>query len=714
MQSYLSLRKIIILFIFSGILLTSCRNNLQEGGWPVNLLVPVAHSSLSIRDLVPDSLSGMQNDSLLTLVFQQELFEIEPVELLNMPDTHYQFKAYLDSIRLGNIELEEKVTMGDILIETGYAIFIPNGSVIALPPLSGISSNNIQINASQYFTTMTLSQGFLDIRIINQLPIDITNLVFEVLNADDLSMISRDTFDIIPSDSESLKTLDMQGKTIRGQMIANILNMDSPGSGGVPVQITYADAIISRLKVYDLKPYEATAIFPAQDLVNKGDKVYFNIGEIALNYIEAVEGFLSIQSYNTIEDPVHFEYKIPGLQLNGAAFQVSGTIPAAQNGVATFLNQVHDVSGYSLDLRGAGPYEQMAGTDLNGNGMIDNDTINTVFVLARASIDSTGNLIHLSLQDSFIFRSALSNLIPLYAQGYLGRDTLSVTGVAEFELPEILRESEFQLSDAKLGIGVSNQFGFSSEVEVNEVSVVNTNNSQALALDISQLNSLSISAPPDPHNAEIPVSPTFANYQLTNLNSNIADLISLIPNQMNYDFDVFVNAQNPPPPIGAGTDFMYNSSRLKGSLDVEIPLSFLSASLNLKDTFSYNLGNASFSEISEAKLFFIFTNSIPFNADLSIELWNSVTGNNYELVLNSAKIEAGVLIDGSSSVLPHKTVIEIQLNQSAIEFLQEADAMIVEAVFYTSESGTSARIYENQKLDVAVSADLRYTSNPNQ
>lgn len=687
-------------------LMFSCKQQTDELDWEIEALVPLGKTSLNLDDIIPDSLLGESNDGIITLVFDQALYEVEPIELLNMPDTHYQFRAYLDSIKLSAIELEEQVTLGDILTESGFAAFIPNGSTMALPAINGISSSDIQINASQYFTTMTLSEGFLDLTIINHLPINITNLIFEVMNASDQTIISRDTFALILSNSQEVKTISLAGKTVEGQLVANIINMDSPGTGGTPVTINYSNAIISRLKVYNLRPYEATAVFPAQDLVNKGDKVYFNIGEIELDYIEAITGFLSIQSYNTIEDPVHFMYKLPGLTNHGDTFLVNGTVAGAQNGVATVVDQTHDVSGYSLDLRGAGPFEQASGNDLNMNGYIDNDTINTAFLLAKVSIDSTGNLIHLSLQDSFIFRSALTELVPLYATGFLGRDTLPIVGSATLELPEILRKANIGLEKTSLRIQVSNQFGFSNEIAINQIKATNTFNGQSVNLDVSQLPALYVGKPIDPLTAAIEVVPTQNEYVLNEQNSNITALTEIFPDLIEYDFTLYVNPGVTPPPLGQGTDFIYNASRLKASLNMEIPLEFVANNLSLSDTFPMDGSSTDFSAVKSGTLYFIFDNQYPLDASLAIQFIDTISNTAFPVSLLP-----NTLLGVEDSEVTHRTILELSLTTELIDYLIHATGVAVTATFNSSQAGSPVKIYQSKSIALSLSGKFTYTVN---
>ena len=49
----------------------SCNKNLNSS-WDVDVLIPLAHATLDINDLVADSLVNVNNDNSLTLVYTSE------------------------------------------------------------------------------------------------------------------------------------------------------------------------------------------------------------------------------------------------------------------------------------------------------------------------------------------------------------------------------------------------------------------------------------------------------------------------------------------------------------------------------------------------------------------------------------------------------------------------------------------------------------------
>ncbi len=701
-------QNLLLILLFTCTLL-SCKRELQQSSWDVDLIAPIAKSSLNIENLLHDTLTLADENDFISIVFEQEFYELGMSDFLNMPDTNYSFSAYLDSLKLNPLEVSQQLTLGDILVETGLAVFITNGSNFAIPPLNGLSSDDIEIDASEYFTTMTLSQGLLDIRINNNLPIPISDLVFEIINANDMSMVSRDTFPSIPSGSEIVKTVDLAGKTINGNLIANIVNMSTPGTGGQVVTIDYSDALVTSFKVYNIKPYSATAIFPAQDLVNKGDVIYFNISEIALNSISVRSGVLTVEGYNTVEDPVEFMYKLPGLVQQADTFVVAGVIEAGSTEEASILIMEHDVSGYELNLQGPGYVERWYGRDLNDNGIIDEDTINTVFVLARASIDSTGNLIALSLQDSFIFRSALRDLIPEYATGFLGKDTILASGSTELDFPEIFANANIQLEQTILRLSVSNQLGMQAAVSVNSLKASNTRTGNSSTLQTQQTPLIYIDKPIDPYSIYESVVPVRNYFDIDHTNSNITELTSLSPNLIEYDIAVYLNHDVTPPPLGAGTDFIYESSRLKASLELEIPLSLMASNFMLEDTVPLDLEAYDFEAIQGGTIYLIADNSFPLEANLELFLLDTIDSNSQILQLINPSIQAGI-IDGNNSS-PRRSIINIPINSEILDQLRNAHSLRIKSVFNTKPVDTFVRIYSHQKLEITLTAEFNYQLN---
>ena len=697
-----------ILVIIAG----SCIKEFERPQWDVDLKAPLFHGSLDINNLIADSISGNDENGLINLVYENEIFKFGLDSFLSMPDTGSYYAAYLDSIKIAPVTVVEQYTLGEIIADAGLTIFIPDGSVITIPPLAGLASNDLPIDVSDVFQTMTLAHGFLDIVIQNNLPIDISNMIFQLSNTNSGTIVLLDTFAYIPSGASFTETVSLEGNTVEGNLTANILNMDSPGSAG-DVTINYADAIVSTFHVYELQPSEATAIFPTQNIINSGDKIYFDLGEVELTEMIAKEGYLTLTAINTLPQEVHFTYQMPGLTMNNDTFKVSGSIAAAVDGNTTFVQTVHSMAGYHLDLRGAGPIETLHNEDMNANGIIDNDTINTIFVLSLVSIDSTGNLLSLSLQDSFIFESALTGLVPEYGQGYLGRDTFPASGYIDLDMFKDFTPGSIELEDVKLSLNVSNQLGVEAGFKLVNITAVNneTGNSETLVITGIE-NPFFFSMPSDPLSLNTPVDPVLVSYNLNNSNSNASDLINVFPDRFNYSVELYLNPGNPPPFPVPGNDFIYNNSELNASVNIEVPLSLKASDLILTDTLDFNVADETVNKINSGKIFLEVGNMFPLSAEIELSLYDSITGISHILAIPSNTVLPGVVEMESGKVIsPVISNLFVELTADECDMLSETTGLIARIRLNSPQGNEFVKIYSTYTFDIVLSADVNYHLN---
>jgi len=65
----------------------ACRRSLDPPSWDVDVLAPIAYTTLTIGDLIPDSLQQQNADSSLTLVYDDNLYRVSLSEIVEIPDT---------------------------------------------------------------------------------------------------------------------------------------------------------------------------------------------------------------------------------------------------------------------------------------------------------------------------------------------------------------------------------------------------------------------------------------------------------------------------------------------------------------------------------------------------------------------------------------------------------------------------------------------------
>ena len=82
----LSCKKILALGIILFTLF-SCRKDLERPNWDVDLLAPLIKTTLSLEDLLPDSIIQTNPDTSIKLVYQTNIFDINMDSLFKIPDT---------------------------------------------------------------------------------------------------------------------------------------------------------------------------------------------------------------------------------------------------------------------------------------------------------------------------------------------------------------------------------------------------------------------------------------------------------------------------------------------------------------------------------------------------------------------------------------------------------------------------------------------------
>lgn len=600
------MKKLLLLVLLGFVvILNSCRREDVRPSWDTEILTPLLKGSLSINDILSDTLLSANADSSIKLVYQSHLYDFTVDSLFEFFDTSITKSYKLDSINLINQNIIYPITLGEIcknLGIVGIVILSQNGNSIPIPAFGPFSSGAQQINADTLFQTMTLITGFLDITLDNGLPIDVTNVGFVLQNTSNGDTIVYGVFPVIPAGSSVTQSYPLDGKTVEGNMTANLINLSSPGSNGVAVLIDTSDALVANLSVHDLKPLTATAIFPAQNLVDKSQKTILKGLPVELTGARARSGQISVAMYSTLQDSVKFIYELTSASLNGVVFSVSKTLPPAPpNGVSSYIDS-RDFSGYEIDFTGP-------------NG----DTVNTMFNVFKARIDSTGQMRTISLTDSFYASIGFVNIRPEYAKGYLGNDTFAIgpasVPVALFDKFNV---DQFGIEDISLSVSSSNGIGIDGAVTINQLQSINTKKNSTVTLSGAAIaNPIAITRATD-NNGNLPVTYTNTTLLLNNANSNAKAFVENLPDQVNYSLNLITN------PAGNKnyTDFVYASDGIKFDLNLEIPLSLIAGNLNLADTLDFVINEVDLSQITGGTMTLIAKNGFPLEANVQLYMLN--------------------------------------------------------------------------------------------
>ncbi len=686
--------------VFIIIFLVSCKKDNSKPSWDIDVELPLLQTTMSIKNIVNDTVLLINSDNSVSLVYTNSFYDFSLDTIFKIPDTTIEYTAKLSNLKINDILVSDGVSLGDIALkdkeENG-----PSGSIYTaiinglnsglptnIPAIPTQAYNNLTLDATEYFESLTISEGFIDITIENQLPIPITNLEFVIKNAGNLQTIIDDAFPVIYSGETVTSTKVLSNITIEGILNGDI-TLDSPGGNSIIITDT-SKSVTATINIHDIKISAALAKFPNQNIIELNDKLILNVDNTQINELEVRTGNININIFNTLPQPINFEYKMPKVLKNSVPLTFAGVIPAANGGNAGVYTNIINLSDYQINMRG-----------------LNNDTVNTLNYTLSASIDSTGQLIALSLNDSIYLKSSFSEVIPNYAQGWFGNENVQQQGETDFAILTELANANINFDEVKLSVSVENQVGVKAGIFFNEIKAKNTNKNLTSILSIPiEYTPFIVEKPINTGSSN--VTPTFNVMNLDNSNSNANELINIIPNKFYYDLNFATNYNETPPPVGTGTDFIYYGAKVKANIDVEIPLSLIASNLQLSDTIDMNI-TENINEIESGSFYLFSYNGFPLEAVVQMYLLDDSLNIADSIFIETNTINAGNIDLLSNKVIDKKiTKLNIPLNKTKFLRVLNTKKIVITAKFNTKPDNEHVKIYSNYEIKFKMTGDFTY------
>ncbi len=663
--------KNILLISLSTILLFACKHELERPTWDVDMIIPLVHSQMSIDDL----LSELNSDSnfvynevgFISLIYEQDLINVNYDSLINLETKSEEKTIRIDSVNFNDVVINQTITIESLINNIPFGNFLfPDGSQREIPALSGaVKNDTIPIDASEYFQTMTLYNGMLNLKLKNGFPTDISNVSFSLFNTTNQNLIATFSTPLIESGSTYTESVSIAGETLDNIMVGIINNMDIENSNG-EVIINYTDAASTEISITEIKIMEATAYFPNQLLHEEKVEQSFELGSARLTEIGIKEGTVIVNALSTLPDTGTIIYAIPSLSKNGISFDTILKIPPNTNGVTTKF--LFNFDGYNMNLTGK---ENRSG----------GDTVNTIYASLEAYLDSTGELETIHQVDSFFLFNEYQ-FTPEYAIGYIGQDTLENNPKnIDTDIFNFISSGSIDLEKVAVSISIDNYIGADAAIQFNDLSGRNTTTNLSAAIDNSQVY-------------DILRANLNSDESIIKTNTTIvleADkILEIMPDKLSTHSSVYLN----PNGEASTPDFLYTEYPLEASLGIEIPLSFIASNLVFSKISDLETDN-----IEELETLYItLKNGLPFEAklllialDINDQVIDTIIKNN--LIIGAITNMEGNVTESSVSV------IEIEnIDFSGIRKIRST------AIFNTSNQTDFVRIKNNYTMDITLSA----------
>jgi len=688
------LKRAILPLLFLPFLLTfsSCRKKVS---WNSEIALPLAHGELLLSDIVPDSVRQTRADSSVWLVISDELYALHLArDYFNVPDTVLRENVSLDSLRIPNRTIYYLITLGAIARAdqsgTGTIIIALNGNTAPIPPFNSLSATDLPVDATELFKSADVRSGWMDLQIKNGLPVPITNLDFNMKNASDGVVIVSDQVSRINPGESILLSYDLSGKKLEGQILVDINNISSPGSNNTPVAIDTSDALELTMTVRDLELNAAEAVFPAQNLVNVAKEIVYNMNGPEFTYMLIRTGTLVITAFNTINDSLFINYRIPNASdPDGETLNEFSVVPPGTAASASHIDREIPLDAYSIDLTGQA-----------------HNRVNTFYNELAIRIDSTGKLIYISLLDSVSILYGLKDIVPDYVEGYLGQQHIQYSSEnRELKLFKYLEGGQIDLEQVSLKIRIENEVGVDSRILVHRI------RTQSLNGDFVELQAPFIGTPQDIQRAfQNPFRRGETSFELNDQNSNVKGIIESLPRYLDMDMEVDIN------PDGNRLlfqDFASYGSTFKVYADLEMSLSGIAQDLRLSGNLDFKLpSEKELSNIESVQISSRIGNGFPLTASVQAYIYQG--GVLIDSLFDRRQQIRAAAIDEQTCRAERKEVTELvsEIGAAQFEHLKAADELIFKSWLNTSDlptnCGSHVRIYDTYSMDIKMGLTINY------
>jgi hypothetical protein len=658
---------------------------IEKPSWNTDIKAPLVKSSLTIANIIRDTSAFRTDaDNSIIMVNRSEVYNLNVDSLVKLQVVPFQKNVKLSTLKLNSQTIVRPVTLGELARAMqadgdpmGDFILNSHGQWIFFPGMNNLTAGPMDVDINQFFEYAELLTGTMDIKIENKLPVNITNVEFELRNKNLGDQIAHETFSNLNKNTSQSRSVDLAGKTIEGNLIVNVLDMDL-GSGFA--QIDTNDAIIITLTVKNVTVQSATAIFPAQNVIDEESETSFLLSEVQLKEAVILNGMVEAEAYSTAEDTVYFTYSIPSAKKNGVPFVMNTVIPPAPPGGTKYAYFSADFSGYTMDL----------------TGKPGHDTVNTFYSHLVGRIEYTGKKVNLSLSDSLFVEVRLVNAVPSYVRGYLGRDTIDVgSGSVSIDVFKNIESGTLNFESVKLKAIVENGLGIPGEYQINSIQAVNTKTGQTQTLNISPSGPVA-AATDNPYTAATTI------LDLSN-GSNAIDLLNILPDKINYNVRLITN----PAGFTSYNDFAYSGSSLKPLIEMEIPLSLFAENLVLSDTADFISDNFQ-TTVNSGSFSIHVDNGFPLNGDLKLYFLDN-NGVVIDSVVSSGTILAAP-VDATNKVTGKRfSKITFHVDNNRMQTILRSRKIVFKVKFSTEPGSTFLKIYSDYSIDFKLTGDFNYT-----
>ena len=376
------------------------------------------------------------------------------------------------------------------------------------------------------------------------------------------------------------------------------------------------------------------------------------------------------------------KFRFLSLFLNGE--QVEFTYPWQYSGTQPVLDQtdILDLSNLKMDLTDGGT------------------TVNTFNFEVEITLNYEGQPVLPS--NSLEIEVKLLNATFKAIYGKISERKIDpVSDTLKLDFFDNLSNGFFYLDEPAISINIGNSFGLPVSVNILSFEASNETSTLNLTGDITQpqlINFPALGQLGDTIRTVITIDHT---------NSNLPELISMLPTQIIYVFEGTINPQGI-----ADNSFVLNESIVDVDLKIELPLKGRLSDLEASNLFEFDVGEIA--EDIDFVLFQIYTNNgFPLSLDIQLIFLDEIGTELERLIDEDNRIleAAEVNAEGNVTLSKEKT-IQVIADDDKLQRIQSASTIRIEVVINTTGDGTtSVKILDSYQLEIKIGAQIDFGLN---
>jgi hypothetical protein len=659
-----------------------------------NILAPIAYGDFSTFDFFLDSNNKkeltIESDSSLKIVKNTTVFDIAFDSVLSLSRVDNSLKPNNDTLFLTDIAFTNSISFGKLIENSTEAAIVHNshGDPGVIPPVSSSTSEKVDFQI-QKLRNVTLAGGVISISVTNNSIVTQTGIIYHFYD----KVTGDELFAIPVPDVTAGGTItangDLTGKIIRDQMQLAITNSSS-GSGGI-VTVDTSLIIKSDILFTQLKIENGTFDLISQTFQSDFDMGSSNIPS-GVKFVNQQfdSGSFVIELTNNYSFPIVVTVDLPYI---GSGFTSTINVPAD-----SVISSFNDLAGLTFDLKGR-------------NG----DTVNSIYGTIVFFVgDSIGAINYDRLTDSMIFNMKFIDAKINRAQGSFG--SLTVNGNEQQplfgdEFYSRIQEGNISIEGASIKLEIKSTLGFESEFSF-ETKTINGRNGNEVVLNpaptVNTTKALESPLRTDP------IDPLVFDKD----NSNVIDLVNNFPEFFETNYTAILNPNLDPSDL---SQFLYGSSRIKGDLEIEIPLKLNFDGYKIIQNFKFDLGanrdnifsnqtvnkNLQF-KAGELKL--LVDNGFPADIGLTLVSKDS-TGVVLDTLFANASAIPGNINSNGIVESPSRTIIVSELSAEEYNNLKLTKTVDVIGVIDNKTLEGFYKILADYKVSFKIISDIQYKSN---